>query len=218
VIHRRATRLAPGLAFAAALLASVFGLGLWSDRVSESDTASAMQSLDRDLAREGWSPEVRQVAAWAIRTNDHRGLPFLVIDQVHARLFAFDGGGRLAGSTPILRNPVDDELTPAGRFVADSRRSARAGVIVWANEHDTLALDGAPPAQQRDRDPLAAGFHRHWGSSLHIASDFYQRHLHAFRHQASVAYVLPAEPGVHHSHRVYAGDPRRADQPTGKDS
>lgn len=216
MIHRRATRLAPGLAFAATLLASVFGFGLWSDHVSESDTASAMQSLDRDLAREGWSPQVRHVAAWAIRTNDHRGLPFLVIDQVHGRLFAFDGNGRLAGSTPILRNPVDDELTPAGRFVADSRRSTRAGVIVWANEHDTLSLDGAPP-QQRDRDPLATGFHHRWGSSLHIASEFYQRHLHAFRHQASVAYVLPAEPGVHRSHRVYAGEPRAA-QPTRKDS
>jgi hypothetical protein len=217
VIHRRATRLAPGLAFAATLLGSVFGVGLWSDHVAQSDTASAMQSLDRDLAREGWSPEVRQVAAWAIRTNDHRGLPFLVIDQVHTRLFAFDGSGRLAGSTPILRNPVDDELTPAGRFVADSRRSARPGVIVWANEHDTLSLDGAPPPKQRDHDPLAAGFHHRWGSSLHIARDFYQRHLQAFRHQGSVAYVLPAEPGVHHSHRVYAGDPRTA-EPTGKAS
>lgn len=216
--HRRATRLAPGLAFAATLLASVFGFGLWSDRVADADTASAMQSLDRDLAREGWSPEVRQVAAWAIRTNDHRGLPFLVIDQVHARLFAFDGGGRLAGSTPILRNPVDDELTPAGRFVAESRRSARAGVIVWANEHDTLSLDAAPPQQQRDRAPLAAGFHHRWGSSLHIAGDFYQRHLHAFRHQASVAYVLPGEPGVHRSHRVYAAAARAVNEPARIDS
>jgi hypothetical protein len=211
VIQRRATRLLPGLAFATTLLASVLGFGVWSDRTAGSATAQAMGSLDRDLAREGWSAEVRQVAAWAIRTNDHRGLPFLVIDQVHARLFAFDGSGRLAGSTPILRNPVDDELTPAGRFVADSRRSARAGVIVWANEHDTLSLDGAPPPPQHEHDPLAAGFHHRWGSSLHVASDFYQRHLHAFRHQASVAYVLPAEPGVHRSHRVYAVQPQPAD-------
>jgi hypothetical protein len=207
VIQRRATRLLPGLAFATTLLASVIGFGLWSDHASQTATSQAMASLDRDLAREGWSAPVRQVAAWAIRTNDHRGLPFLVIDQVHGRLFAFDGSGRLAGSTPILRNPVDDELTPAGRFVADSRRSTRGGVLVWANEHDTLSLDGAPPQQQHERDPLAAGFHRHWGSSLHIASEFYQRHLHAFRHQASVAYVLPGEPGVHRSHRVYAAQP-----------
>lgn len=208
----------PGIAFATTLLASVFGFGVWSDRTAESATAHAMASLDRDLAREGWSAEVRQLAAWAIRTNDHRGLPFLVIDQVHARLFAFEGNGRLAGSTPILRNPVDDELTPAGRFVAESRRSTRAGVIVWANEHDTLSLDGTPPQPQRDRDPLAAGFHHHWGSSLHIAGEFYQRHLHAFRHQASVAYVLPAEPGVHRSHRVYATQPQSAGNPTRNES
>ena len=196
----------PGLAFAAILLGSVFGFGVWSDRASEAATAHAMAALDRDLAREGWSAEVRQVAAWAIRTNDHRGLPFLVIDQVHGRLFAFEGSGQVVGSTPVLRNPVDDETAPAGRFVADTRRSAHSGVIVWANERDTLSLDGTAPPQ-RDRDPLATGFHHHWGSSLHVASEFYQRHLHAFRRQASVAYVLPGEPGVHRSHRVYAAGP-----------
>jgi hypothetical protein len=212
VIHRRATRLVPGLAFAAILLGSVFGFGVWSDRASEAATAHAMAALDRDLAREGWSAEVRQVAAWAIRTNDHRGLPFLVIDQVHGRLFAFEGSGKVVGSTPVLRNPVDDETAPAGRFVADTRRSARSGVIVWANERDTLSLDGSAPAP-RDRDPLATGFHHRWGSSLHVASEFYQRHLHAFRRQASVAYVLPGEPGVHRSHRVYAA--RRGSDLTG---
>jgi hypothetical protein len=209
VIHRRATRLVPGLAFATILLGSVFGFGLWSDHASEAATAQALGSLDRDLAREGWSDDVRQMAAWAIRTNDHRGQPFLIIDQVHGRLFAFEGSGRVAGSTPILRNPVDDETAPAGRFVADTRRSAGSGVIVWANERDTLSLDGTPP-REREREPLETGFHHRWGSSLHVASEFYQRHLHAFRRQASVAYVLPLQAGVHRSHRVYAARPSSA--------
>ena len=206
--ERPAARLLPGIVFGCTLLGSVLGFGLLYDRSVAADTAAAMAALDGDLAREGWSAPVRQIAAWAIRTNDHRGLPFVVIDQARGRLFAFSGAGRLAGSTPSLRDPVDVEPSaPAGRFVADTRRSAREGTIVWANDHDMLSLDAAPPPA-RGRQPLAAGFHHRGGGALHVAGDFYRRHLTAFRHRSSVAYVLPGEPGVHRSQRVYAGMPQ----------
>lgn len=207
--QRPAARLFPGVVFAATLLGSVLGFGLLYDRAVETDTAAAMAALDRDLAGEGWSAPVRQVAAWAIQTNDHRGLPFVVIDQAHGRLFAFGGDGRLAGSTPILRDPVGIEPSaPTGRFVADTRRSARAGAIVWANEH-VLSLDAAPPPA-RGHEPMAAAFHHRGSGSLHVAGEFYRRHLNAFRHRSSVAYVLPGELGVQRSQRVYAAKPRPA--------
>lgn len=206
--ERPATRLLPAVAFATAVLGSLLGVGLLYDRVTQSETAAAMASLDSDLSREGWSAPVRQTAAWAIETNDHRGLPFVVVDQARGRLFAFTGRGRLVGSTPILRDPVGlEESAPAGRFVADTRRSARAGVIVWSNEHDMLSLDAAPPPS-RGHDPLKAGFHHRGGGALHVAGDFYRRHLHAFRHRSSVAYVLPGELDVRRSSRVYAGAPQ----------
>jgi hypothetical protein len=200
----------PSIAFATAVLGSVLGFGLVYDRAVESDTAAAMAALDRDLAREGWSPQVRQMAAWAIQSNDHGGLPFVVIDQARGRLFAFNGDGRLAGSTPILRDPVDLEPSaPVGRFVADTRRSAREGAIVWANEHDMLSLDAALP-QARGHAPIAAAFHHRGGGSLHVAGEFYRRHLNAFRHRSSVAYVLPGDLGVHRGQRVYALEPQPA--------
>ena len=150
---------------------------------------------------------MRQIASWAIRTNDHHGLPFVVIDQTRARLFAFNALGRLAGSAPILPDPVGTaELAPAGRFVADTWRSARAGAIVWANGHDMLWLDSAPP-NPRDRPALAAGFHHRAGRSLRVPGEFYREHLHALQRQASIAYVLPGEPGVHRSFRSYAVRP-----------
>lgn len=202
-----AARRIRGFAFAATLLVSVLGFGVYYDRACEAATAQALSSLDRDLAREGWSPEVRQMAAWAIRTNDHQGLPFVVIDQTRARLFAFSGEGRLTGSAPVLSDPLGaQESAPAGRFVADKRRSARLGAIVWANEHDVLSLDPAPPPSD-DHEPLAAAFHHHHaGSALHVPGGFYREHLDAFSQHASIAYVLPGEPGVHHSHRGYAVD------------
>ena len=204
VTQRLAARLAPGLVFAASLLVCVLGFGVYYDRACEAATAQALASLDRDLAREGWSAGARQMAGWAIRTNDHRGLPFVVIDQTHARLFAFDALGRLAASAQILSDPVGAAgWAPAGRLVADTRRSARLGTIVWANDHDVLWVDPAPPNDD-DRFPIAAAFHHHAGRALHVPSEFYREHLHALRQQASIAYVLPGEPEMHRSSRSYA--------------
>lgn len=207
---RRSLAAPAGLAFAASLLVSLAGAGWWYDRQAQSATAQALTFLDRDLAREGWSAQVRQLAAWAIRENDHAGLPFVVIDQARGRVFAFDALGRLAGSTPILRSPEwSDDGAPAGRFVADIRRSGRAGAIVWANEHDTLSLLAAPPAWKRQ--PVAVQYHDHGASrSLHVTGEFYRRHLQAFRQLAGVAYVLPGTLQMRRHPRVYAlvGDTR----------
>lgn len=194
--------------FAGTLLVSLTVAGVWFDRQAESTTAQAMTFLDRDLAREGWSAEVRQIAAWAIQENDHSSLPFVVIDQARGRVFAFDSSGRLAGSTPILRSPEwADDGAPPGRFVADKRRSARAGAIVWANERDTLSLLAAPPEWKRQ--PEAVGYHdgaAHRGS-LHVAGEFYRTHLHPFRRNAGVAYVLPGTLEMRRNPRVYAQAP-----------
>jgi len=208
-VKRRRSIAAPAsLVFAGTLLASLAGIGAWYDRQAESATQEALNFLDRDLAREGWSAEVRQVTAWAIRENDHAGLPFVVIDQARGRVFAFDARGRLAGSTPILRSPEwADDGAPPGRFVADLRRSGRAGAIVWSNEHHTLSLLAAPPAWKRQ--PLAVQYHagRGHGRSLHVAGEFYHQHLQAFRQQAGVAYVLPGTLEMRRTLRVYAGVP-----------
>lgn len=206
--NRRSIAAPAGLVFAGSLLVSLAGIGIWSDREAESVTEAALNLLDRDLAREGWSAEVRQVTAWAIRENDHAGLPFVVIDQARGRVFAFDAKGRLAGSTPILRSPEwADDGAPPGRFVADTRRSGHAGAIVWANEHDTVSLLAAPPAWKRQ--PVAVQYHagRVHGRSLHVTGEFYDQHLQAFRQQAGVAYVLPGTLEMRRSQRVYAGAP-----------
>lgn len=191
--------------FAGSLLVSLAGAGLWYDRHAAAAVADAMTFLDRDLAREGWSAEVRQVTAWAIQENDHAGLPFVVIDQARGRVFAFDAKGRLAGSTAILRSPEwADDGAPPGRFVADTRRSGHANAIVWANERDTLSLLAAPPAWKRQ--PVAVQYHgRHaHGRTLHVTGEFYRRHLQAFRQQAGVAYVLPGTLEMRRNLRVYA--------------
>jgi hypothetical protein len=121
------------------------------------------------LTRERAAPEVQQVAAWAVDSADHAGLPFVVVDKAQARLFAFDPQGRLQGSTPVLLGAAHEDgqaaMPPAGRFVADLRRSAGAKGIVWVRDGVVL--------------------------SLNVPRDFYRDHLSRLRTQQSVAYVLP---------------------------
>ena len=211
MIQRRSIAAPAGFLFAGTLLASLLGFGALYDRQARSETDAAMSALDRDLATEGWSAEVRQIAAWAIQSNDHASLPFVVIDQARGRVFAFDGNGRLAGSTPILRGPEwTDDSAPAGRFVADTRRSARVGVIVWANERDTLSVLAASPHWQGRPMPVHDHGYRH-GRSLHVASEFYRQHLHAFRQRAGVAYVLPGMLDMRRDTRMYAAATPRHD-------
>ena len=208
VTIRRSIAAPASLVFAGILLAALTSVGMWYDRQAAAATAAAINFLDRDLAREGWSSDVRQIAAWAIQENDHAGLPFVVIDQARGRVFAFNANGRLAGSTPILRSPEwdADDGAPPGRFVADKRRSARVAAIVWANERHTVSLLAAPPAWKGQ--PVPVRYHHGHGNghgrSLHVASEFYRQHLQSFRRNAGVAYVLPGTLELRRSLRVYA--------------
>ena len=204
VTIRRSIAAPASLLFAGILLVALTGVGMWYDRQTASATAQALNFLDRDLAREGWSSDVRQIAAWAIQENDHAGLPFVVIDQARGRVFAFDAKGRLAGSTPILRSPEwDEDGAPPGRFVADKRRSARVSAIVWANERHTLSLLAAPPAWKGQPVPVQYRHGHGHGRALHVTSEFYRAHLQAFRRNAGVAYVLPGTLEMRRSLRLY---------------
>ena len=55
-------------------------------------------SLDTEKA----SADTRRLAAWVVATGDNQGLPFLIVDKVAARVFAFDSTGLLGGTAPVL--------------------------------------------------------------------------------------------------------------------
>jgi len=156
--------------FQTILVAALVGFGLYFDR--EATTTPSPQKaaeLHAQLAREHAAPEVQQVAAWAVDSSDHAGLPFVVVDKKQARLFAFDPHGRLQGSAPVLlgasRGNRPAAVAPAGRFVADPRRSVNTEGIVWVGSGVVL--------------------------SLNVPTDFFRDHFSALRTRQSVAYVLP---------------------------
>lgn len=190
--------------FYTSLAAALIGFGLSFDHAPFADVPAggALAALHRDLARESASAEVEQVAQWSIASQDHAGLPFVVVDKVNARLFAFAADGRLLASAPVLLGasrsdgPAAGAATPAGRFVAATWLSVRDDGIVWISPDAALSLHGIPSGispghgmQRLASDEVEDK--RISDGSLHVAGQFYRDYLGALKGQASVAYVLP---------------------------
>lgn len=119
---------------------------------------------------EAASPAASQFAEWVIETDDHQGLPFIVIDKVGARVLAFDAEGRLIDSTAALLgaalgddNPVGigdrplstispaERITPAGRFVATPGRNLQGKDILWVDYAAALSLHPVIQGKPSDR-------------------------------------------------------------------
>jgi hypothetical protein len=191
------------LGLGAAMLATGLQFDRWS---AETVVPREIAALHEDLARERASPAVLEVARWAIASQDHEGLPFLVIVKARARLFAFDRSGRLRGHGPVLLGAETGDTpaapaTPAGRFVADTWLSTRGDAMVWVHAGVSLSLYAMPSAASPGRasQRLASDRvedKRISDGSLHVAGDFYHRYLSPLHGRGSVAYVLPETPAA----------------------
>jgi hypothetical protein len=143
---------------------------------------------------------VEHVARWAVESQDHSGLPFIVVDKARARLFAFDAGGRLLASAPVLLGasrsdgPAAEAATPAGRFVAATWLPGDA--MMWINGDAALSLHGMPSGTSPGRAAHRLGSNepadkRISDGSLHVGGQFYRDFLEPLKAQSSIAYVLP---------------------------
>lgn len=191
-----------GPIFYTALIALVVGFGLFFDRAAETAAVGAHTStVQADLAQAQASDNVRHIAQWAIDSGDHGGLPFVVVDKELARLFAFDGTGRLKASTPVLLGAARGDTpevpaTPAGRFVVDTWQSSLKGSVVLVNGDVALSLYAlpSPSSPGRGLERLASTRvedKRISDGSLHMAGEFYQQFIEPLRGHTGVAYVLP---------------------------
>jgi len=104
------------------------------------------------------STEARDTADWVTASHDNHALPFVVIDKVNAKVFAFDGAGILRGAAPALLGMArgDDSVpgigqrklatitppertTPAGRFEASLGRDFEQDIL-WIDYEAALSL------------------------------------------------------------------------------
>jgi hypothetical protein len=111
------------------------------------------------IAKTGLSPDSRELLSWVLRSNDNRGESFAVIDKRRARVFVFEGHGKLVGSSGVLLGlargddaapgigrlapadiPQSSRTTPAGRFVSMPGRNLQGEDVVWFDYDAGLAI------------------------------------------------------------------------------
>src|SRR3954452_22799462 len=116
------------------------------------------QALEATAAQEEPVPPnaaddpVRQLTAWIAASGDNNQAPFIIIDKVAAKVFAFDSQQRPVGETPALLGvavgddsapgvgnmklaaiPRKDRTTPAGRFVAKLGWETGNKEVLWVD-------------------------------------------------------------------------------------
>lgn len=117
------------------------------------------------------SQTVRTVADWVTASGDNLELPFLIVDKVNSRVFAFGADGKPRGSAAVLlglargdysppgigdRRLADiapaDRITPAGRFIAALGNDLGPQDIVWVDYDTGISLHRVvrgKPAERR---------------------------------------------------------------------
>ena len=113
------------------------------------------------------SRDARLFTDWVLGSRDHAGLPFAVVDKLHAQLHVFDAQGRLAGTTPVLlgaapgdhtvpgageraqhgRLHASDKTTPAGRFESFPGHTLTGERVVWVDYDGAFAIHRLRPGR-----------------------------------------------------------------------
>lgn len=123
-----------------------------------------------DFAAQPASAEARRLADWVVGTGDTQGLPFVIVDKVDARVFAFDARGLLVGAAPALlglargddsapgignRRLADiapaQRITPAGRFEAGLGRNLGGHGILWVDYDAAISLHRVVATNEAER-------------------------------------------------------------------
>lgn len=157
-----------------------------------------------------------EVTTWVLETADNQGLPFLIVDKIHARVLAFDREGRLLGTAPALLGlaPGDisppgigerplasitpgERITPAGRFLASMGENLGGKGILWLDYDAALSLHPVVTTRAADRRlqrlaTAAADDNRISYGCVNVPAEFYRDVVHpAFDGTVGVVYILP---------------------------
>ena|SRR5436190_6917407 len=197
---------------ALAAVALAWGCALPGLSVQAAERAAAAV----DFAGETASTDARYAAEWVVRTHDHRGMPFVIVDKKDARIYLFTARGRLAGAAPALlglargdhsvpgvgdlppsRIPPADRTTPAGRFVTEPGQNLDGEDVVWMDYDAGLAIHRLRPnaAQEARLQRLASTLpdaHRVSAGCVVVPVAFYESVVRPMLgRQHGVVYVLP---------------------------
>jgi hypothetical protein len=157
-----------------------------------------------------------RLAAWALKSGNAQGLPYVIVDKAHARVFVFDARGTLLGATPALLGLAlgdtsapdigqrrlsaiapKERTTPAGRFVASLGDSLQGSKILWVDYDSGLALHRVISTAPKERrlQRLASGLpseRRITFGCINVPVQFFEAVvMPAFLGTAGIVYILP---------------------------
>ena len=169
-----------------------------------------------DFGREHASRVAREIADWIVDADDNRGLPFLIVDKVDAKIFVFDAKGHIRGAAPALLGitrgddtvpgigdreyvdmPPETRTTPAGRFVAALGQSTRGEDVLWVDYEAAVSLHRVVTNKPKERrlqrlaTPTPLDNRISYGC-IYVPKRFYEQVVSpAFTDTKGIVYVLP---------------------------
>jgi hypothetical protein len=168
-----------------------------------------------DFRAEAPSAVARQMADRVAASGDNRGLPFVIVDKVAARVFVFDHRAQLIGAAAALLGLSrgddtvlgigqrrlatigrDERTTPAGRFTAALGHDYEQDVL-WIDHHNALSLHRVVTGGRNDRrrerlaSPTPLDNRISYGC-INVPAAFYDDVVvPAFRGTVGIVYILP---------------------------
>lgn len=180
-----------------------------------------------DFGMQQPSPEVREVADWALASRDHGVRSMVIVDKRQARVFVLDAQGHLVGATPVLLGSArgdhtvagigdkplsqirpDERTTPAGRFIAEPGVNAQGEDIIWVDYASAVSMHRVRTRVQSERrlqrlaTPTPHDNRISYGC-INLPRRFYEDILAPRARSGAVVYVLPEA----RSHRQVFGMP-----------
>lgn len=179
-------------------------------------TAAMISPAIADFGDTPASIDAHRVADWVVSSSDSRGLPFIIVDKLGARLFLFEGGGILRATSPVLLGlgrgddtppgvgdrPLSqilpaERITPAGRFVAEQGHNLSGKDILWIDYDAAISLhratDRKPGLTAKSRlDRLNSTTNtdnRISHGCVNVSAAFYDRYIQ--RTAQAIVYILP---------------------------
>ena len=223
MIQPSAARRAPaswlGILCASLVLAGFVSKSLWAGELalsSPTPPAPSGKTRHASFGKEKVSPQALHIANWVVDSADNQGMPFMIIDKVHARAMIFDARGQLQGAAPALLGLArgddsapdigqrklssirpDERTTPAGRFMASLGRDVYGKEMLWVDYDTAISLHpivkGTPAERRGQRlNSKSPDDNRISYGCINVPLKFYELLVsHAFTGTSGIVYILP---------------------------